>query len=89
MFAMANAVVADRRATRDEVLAHADAIRRIAAALALGAPGIRQDGTVVVHSDEPGYHSVNRVSIETSRLVGAYVHVITDDVPGAGDTAPL
>ncbi|MBA2316210.1 MAG: hypothetical protein H0V93_00240 [Euzebyales bacterium] len=86
---MANTVVADRKATLAEVLAHADAIRRLITAHNLGAPRIRGDGTVVVHSDESGYRSVNRLSTEASRVVGAYVHVLTDDVPGAADTQPL
>ncbi len=80
---MSNAVVADRRATRSEVVAHAGALRRLAAILKLGAPRLRHDGAIVVHSDETGYRSVNRLSTEASSLVGAYVHVLTDDVPGA------
>jgi hypothetical protein len=86
---MTNTVVADRRATLAEVLAHADAIRRLIIAYNLGAPRIRADGAVFVHSDESGYGSVNRLSMVASRMVGAYVHVLTDDVPGAVNTQPL
>jgi len=49
----------------------------------------RADGTVVVHSDEPGYRAVTRLSSALSELVGTYVHVITDDVPGADNAREL
>ncbi len=44
---------------------------------------------MVVHSEEAGYRSVTRLSAAASELVGAYVHVITDDVPGAVGTREL
>ncbi|MDA8392163.1 MAG: hypothetical protein M0Z87_05050 [Actinomycetota bacterium] len=44
---------------------------------------LRNDGTVVVHSTERGYRAVTRLSAAVSEIVGHYVHVITDDVPGA------
>jgi hypothetical protein len=37
----------------------------------------------MIHSDEPGYKTANWLSAIASQVVGAYVHVITDDVPGA------
>lgn len=82
-------VLSDRKATAPEVRAHAEPIGRRAAALGLGEPRLRWDGTVIVRSDEPGYRWVNRLATQASALVGAYVHVITDDVPGAVDTTPL
>jgi hypothetical protein len=82
-------VLVDRKATSDEVLACAAALRRLAAELGLSDPRIRGDGTVVVHSDEAGYRAVTRLSAAASGLVGTYVHVITDDVPGAADTQEL
>ena len=86
---MAEAVIADRKATLVEVRDHAEAIRGKAQALGLGSPRVRDDGTVVVHSAEPGYGAVNRLSLALSGLVGAYVHVITDDVPGAASASTL
>ncbi|MDQ3640201.1 MAG: hypothetical protein M3450_01715 [Actinomycetota bacterium] len=80
---MREAVVADRKATGAEVRAHATAIRRLAHELGLAPPRMRDDGTVVIHSSEPGYQTANRISAAASSVVGAYVHVITDDVPGA------
>lgn len=89
MARMAEAVVADRKATLFEVRGHADVIRQEAGALGLGSPRAREDGTVVVHSTEPGYRAANLLSVTASRIVGAYVHVITDDVPGAASAADL
>lgn len=86
---MTDAVTGERKATRSEVRAHADAIKHLAAGLGLADPRVRHDGAAVVHSDEPGYRSVNRLSTQATQLVGAYVHVITDDVPGAVDIEPL
>lgn len=37
----------------------------------------------MVHTDEPGYRNLVRFAGEASRLVGAYVQVITDDIPAA------
>lgn len=80
---MTEAVVVDRKATGAEVRAHAAAIRRLPHELGLAPPRMRDDGTVVIHSSEPGYQTANRISAAASSVVGAYVHVITDDVPGA------
>ena len=49
--------------------------------MGLAVPRLRDDGTVVVHSDEPGYRAVTPPLVGLSELVGVYVHVITDDVP--------
>lgn len=86
---MAEAVVADRKASLVEVRSHAEAVRRQAVALGLGPPRIRDDGTVVVRSTDPGYRTANQLSLALSGLVGAYVHVITDDVPGAASAVTL
>lgn len=86
---MSDAVVADRKATSREVSAHAAAVRRLATGLGLGAPRVRDDGTLVIHSSDPGYRAANRLSAAASALVGAYVHVITDDVPGAASAREL
>lgn len=86
---MSDAVAADRKATHEEVLAHADALRQLALALGLTGLRVREDGAVVIHSNEPGYQVANRLSLDASRAIGAYVHVITDDVPGAVSARPL
>ena len=86
---MSDAVAADRKATRDEVLSHAAAIRALAADLDLTAPRLRDDGALVIHTTEPGYRTANRLSAAASQVVGTYVHVITDDVPGAAHVQEL
>lgn len=73
----------NRKASAQEVLRHGDALRALSAELGLGPIGVRDDGTVVVHADEPGYRQAMDMSQRASELVGTYVHVITDDVPGA------
>jgi hypothetical protein len=89
MIDMSDAIAADRKATREEVLGRAEAIRRLALDLGLAGLRLRDDGTVIIHSDEPGYQVANRLSLAASRTVGAYVHVITDDVPGAASAHEL
>lgn len=86
---MPRATLIDRKAAFDEVTAHAATVRQLAADLGLSDLRLRRDGTVVVHSDEPGYRAVTRLSAAASDLIGAYVHVITDDVPGATGTREL
>ncbi len=86
---MSDALAADRKATREEVLARAPAIRQTALEFGLPPLRLRDDGTVVMHSDEPGYRAANRLSAAASRVVGAYVHVITDDVAGAASAREL
>ncbi len=86
---MPRVTIVDRQATAHEVTAHAAAIRDMASRLGLGPVRLRGDGTVVVHSSEPGYRGVTRLSAAASERLGSYVHVITDDVPGALDTQEL
>jgi hypothetical protein len=80
---MASVAVMAQKASRSEVLHHRQAIRNLIAAAGLTDPRLRDDGTIVVHTAEPGYHAVGRLSRMASDVVGRYVHVITDDVPGA------
>lgn len=68
---------------------HGPAIREVAARIGRGDLRLRNDGAVVVHSAEPGYRAVTSLSAAASELVGAYVHVLTDDVSGALDTEEL
>jgi hypothetical protein len=46
---------------------------------------IRPDGALIVHTTEPGYRAVARLSAMASDAVGREVLVITDDVPGAAE----
>jgi hypothetical protein len=75
-----NITAADRRASRDEVIAHAGAIR--AAALDAGAADIRigSDGTLVIRATDDGYRQVVEVASRASGIVGVYVHTIPDSV---------
>jgi hypothetical protein len=50
---------------------------------------VRDDGTLVVHTDEPGYRAVLEFAAQAAAEVGTYVHVITDDVPAARATTAL
>jgi hypothetical protein len=89
MGAMARTTAAERKASAAEVRAHADAVRQLAADVGVTDLRLRSNGSVVVHSDEPGYRQVTELSQRVGVVVGCYVHVITDDVPGAADAQPL
>lgn len=80
---MLDLVIADRRATADEVTAKRVELRALALRHRFDAVHVAADGMVVVHTDQPGYRDLARFAGEASRLVGAYVQVITDDVPAA------
>jgi hydrogenase maturation factor len=86
---VSDALAADHKASRAEVLVHAPDIRQLAADLGLDPVRVRDDGTVVIHSPDPGYRTANRLSTSASRVVGTYVHVITDDAPGAASAREL
>src|SRR5205085_2210203 len=81
--------VVGRRASREEVVAHRAVVRRLASKLGLSRPRIRDDGTVIVSSPEPGYRAVARLSAMASDVIGRDVHVISDDVPGAAGAKEL
>lgn len=87
--AMADDEGGDRKATAAEVRAQAAQVHRLAEQVGVSNPRLRDDGTVLVHSDSPGYREVLQLSRSLSELVGCYVHVITDDAPAAGDAHPL
>lgn len=82
---MSRATTTDRKASAEEVREHARALRELGAQLGVTPVRVRDDGTVVVHADEPGYRQALRLSARASALVGADVYVITDHVPGAAD----
>ena len=87
---MAQVGIGERRAALSEVEPHRAQLRRAALACGLAEPRLRDDGTIIVHSDEPGYRAVVRFATQAARFVGTYVHVITDNVPAAQvDATPL
>lgn len=80
----------DRTATRDEVLAHRAELRRLAVVHDLTDSRIDPLGTVIVHSDTPGYAAVRHFATDATELIGAWVNVIVDNVPAADtSTEPL
>lgn len=86
---MMNVATTDRKASTDEVCAHAAALRQLAELRGLGEPRVRDDGTLVVHTDEPGYRAVLEFAAQAAAEVGTYVHVITGDAPAARPTTAL
>ncbi len=89
MAKMSRAVVSDRKASAIELRAHEAVVLKLIDEMGLGRPRLRDDGALVIHSSEPGYQTANRLSAALSNVVGAYVHVITDDVPGASSATEL
>lgn len=88
--AMSNLATGDRSATLEEVLAARRVLRELATGHGLTRPRVDASGTVVVHSDAPGYGPLHRYATEAARSVGIWVNVITDDAPAAQvDTEPL
>ena len=85
---MARVGIGDRRAEFAEVDAHRRELREAVDRTALSRPRLRSDGTIIVHSEEQGYGEVLRFAADAANLVGAYVHVVTDDVPAAQVDAP-
>ena len=79
LISMSYTTATGRVATRDEVLAQRDALRRLAGQHRLRSPRLSASGTVVIHSDDPGYRTVRGFATAASGLVGAWVNVITDD----------
>lgn len=86
---MSQTTVNDRKASAAEVRAHAGRLRQLAGEVGVSNVRLRDDGTVVVHADGPGYRQVVDLSRRISDVVGCYVHVITDDVPAAVGARPV
>jgi hypothetical protein len=80
---MSSVATGDRTATRDEVLAARRTLRQLAVRHGLAHPRVDATGTVVVHSDDPGYGSLRRYAMAASKSLGVWVNVITDDAPAA------
>jgi hypothetical protein len=85
---MATVLTSDRRATRAEVLGHREELLKAAARSGVQTPRLRADGAVIVTAGDRGYRSIALFANEAAALVGAYVHVISDDVPAADADAP-
>jgi hypothetical protein len=83
MTAMPGTITQDRRATREELTAHRDALLSLAAARGLSNLRLRYDAALVLTTAGPGYREVASFTDVASELVGAYVYVVTDDTPGA------
>lgn len=80
---MAEVVTTDRRATKSEIEATRDRLRQLAHACGLDNARLRDDGAIVIHSQNPGYLRIGRYATEAAAIVGSYVHVVTDDVAGS------
>jgi len=87
---VADTIVEDRRATREELRAHRDDLISLAAAQGLSNLRLRDDAAIVVTTANRGYRDVASFVTKASQLVGAYVYAITDDTPGLeAATSPL
>lgn len=87
---MSELMTADRRATAGDVAAKRAELRTLASRHRFDVVNVTANGMIVVHTDDPGYRGVARFAGEASRLVGAYVQVITDNVAAAAvPTNPL
>lgn len=87
---MSELMTADRRATASEVTAKRGELRDLASRHRFDTIEVAADGMIVVHTNEPGYRDLARFAGGASRLVGAYVQVITDNVAAASvPTNPL
>jgi hypothetical protein len=83
-------IVEDRRATRDELRAHRDALISLAEERGLHRLRLRDDAAIVLSTAGPGYRDVASFVNVASQLVGAYVYAVTDDTPGLeAATVPL
>lgn len=82
-------VTSDERASAAQVRAHADQLHAAAHAAGLSNVRMHDDGTLVVHSPDPGYRQVVDLVRRARAITGTYVHVITDNVPAAEGARPL
>jgi hypothetical protein len=79
-------------ASRDQVLAARERLRRLAADHRISRPRVDAIGTVVVTmpADDPGYRSLTHFAADAAEVVGVWVNVVADDAPAAAtDTTPL
>ena len=85
---MARVGISERRAEYAEVDGHRDALREAVKRAGLSRPRLRSDGTVIVHSNAPDYSQVLTFAAEARRIVGSYVHVVTDGTPAGRSELP-
>lgn len=83
MARMPSTTTSDLCATRDQVLAHRAQLRQMASEEGLSRLRVDVAGTVIAHTNAPGYGPLRRFATAASGLVGAWVNVVTDDVPAA------
>jgi hypothetical protein len=79
-------------ATRGEVLAARDELRRLAADHRLSRPRVDADGAVVVTmpADDPGYRTLKAYAAAAAEVVGIRVNIVADDAPTVStDTTEL
>jgi len=87
---VADTIVEDRRATRDELRAHRDELISLAEERGLKNLRLRDDAAIVLSTAGPGYRDVASFVNLASQLVGAYVYAVTDDTPSLeAATVPL
>jgi hypothetical protein len=87
LIVMPDVTSTDRLASRAEVLEHRERLADLARANGLTEVRADAAGVVIVHSEAPGYASVRRFAAAASSVVGAWVNVVTDDVPAARTSA--
>lgn len=87
---MSDLPTVDRLATASEVVARRVELKALAEQQGFTSIALAEDGTLIVHNEEPSYRRIAKLAGTASRLVGTYVQVITDDVPAASVmTVPL
>jgi Protein of unknown function (DUF2442) len=81
-----------RTATREEVLAARDELRRLAADHLLSRPRVDDDGAVVVTmpTDDPGYRTLKAYAAAAAEVAGIWINIVADDAQAASaDTTEL
>lgn len=68
-------------ASTELIRANRDWLRRAAGAVGLTNLRVDTDGTIVVHSDRPGYGEVIDFAADATDELGYTVFVVTDDSP--------
>jgi hypothetical protein len=83
MGGMSHATAADQVATHDEVVAQRVMLRRLAREHGLAQPRVPATGTVIAHSDSPGYRAVRAVRHGGIQRRWRMGKCVTDEVPAA------
>lgn len=80
---MSNLATGDRSATQAEVLSARSTLRQLTGRYGLSRPRVDVTGTVIVHSDDPGYAALMRYAEAAAKIIGVWVNIIIDDAPAA------